>query len=659
MIRWVIAIALGLLTAWLAYGRGRGVGAGSSSRTSAWGLAVLRMLAVTIVAALMLGAPSGRARPLPPLLAIDASASWRRAVGDESTAVRGWRQRLVDSVMPTVGADAPLVLVGDSLRDGTRDDLTHWVPGDMASRVRPAVDRAASMGRALVLVTDGELDDADVLTEAPAGSRVVTMADVAGSAARRDVAMADLSVPASATAADTISVSATLVAGGTATPDGTMAVLLDGAEVATVPVPALAPYASTRVTAGVTMPRGARIVLLQSVVRVAADAEPRNDTLTVAIDVGDRPTAVFVSTSPDLDVREVLTVLRGALDVPTRAYLRVAPNVWRVEGTLAPISEAEVRARAAAAGMLILHGDTSWMSPRAAPGVSTGSATVTSAAARALWVPAPPTLVARAGELTRTAEWYVAGAPASPLMSALVALPFDSLPPITLAGPATGANAAANAGTSSGTVDAVLTARLGKRGDPVAAIAAREERGTRAVIISGSGYAGWALRGGRPKEAFTALWGAIFDWVAAGRGDARAARPVAGLVRAGDPVSWRRGGADTLVAATISRRVAGSPSAARARDSITLAFASRSFETTSSTLPPGVYDVETRGGPSVLVVNASREWVPRAPAVTAGPASRTASASDAPRLVDSGWPFVLALLLLCAEWIGRRVTGQR
>ena len=116
------------------------------------------------------------------------------------------------------------------------------------------------------------------------------------------------------------------------------------------------------------MPRGARIALLQSVVRVAADAEPRNDTLTVAIDVGDRPTAVFVSTAPDLDVREVLTVLRGALDVPTRAYLRVAPNVWRVEGRWPPSAKRVRHARRA--GMLILHGDTSWMSPRAATGTS-------------------------------------------------------------------------------------------------------------------------------------------------------------------------------------------------------------------------------------------------------------------------------------------------
>ena len=227
MIRWVIAIALGLLTAWLAYGRGRGVGAGSTSRASAWGLAVLRMLAVTIVAALMLGPVRARASP-PPLLAIDASASWRRAVGDESTAVRGWRQRLVDSVMPTIGADAPLVLVGDSLRE-EHATISRTAPGDMASRVRPP-STVRHRWTGLVLVTDGEPDDADVLSEAPAGSRVVTMADVAGSASRRDVAMADLSVPSSATAADTISVSATLAAGGTATPDGTMAVLLDGAK---------------------------------------------------------------------------------------------------------------------------------------------------------------------------------------------------------------------------------------------------------------------------------------------------------------------------------------------------------------------------------------------------------------------------------------------
>ncbi len=650
MIRWIVAFAIGLLAAWLAYGRASGF----SQRSHAYGLAVLRALAVTTVAALLLGAPSGRARPLPPLLAIDASSSWRRAVGDESTAVRGWRQRLTDSVIPAVGTGAPLVFFGDSLREGSTDEIGHWFPGDMASHVRPAVDRAASMGRSLVLVTDGELDDADVLGEAPPGSRIINLSDVSDRAARRDVAVADLTVPAGATAGDSVVVAVTLVAGAAATPDGTLAIMLDDAEIANIPVPALSPFASTRVSTATVMTRGGRTVLIRAIVRVAADVEPRNDTLTAAIEIGDRPTAVFVSTAPDLDVREVLGVLRGALDVPTQAYLRLAPDVWRVEGSLTPISEADVRARAAAAGMLIMHGDTSWVGSTSVVPVS-----------RALWVPAPPTLAARAGELARSAEWYATAAPVSPVMASLDALPFDSLPPITLAGSAITVSDTAARGSRSG-MSAVLLAQLGKSGSPMAAIATREERGTRAVIISGSGYAGWSLRGGRPREAFTALWGAIFDWVAAGRGDARAARPVGGMVRAGEPIPWRRGGADTVITVTLTSRTnvgrasgEGNPGQMAARDSTTLTFSSSSFETASPGLLPGVYDVGTRGGSSVLVVNASREWIPRPSVTMADVAPHSAATADAPRLVEAGWPFVLALLLLCGEWIGRRAAGQR
>ena len=94
-------------------------------------------------------------------------------------------------------------------------------------------------------------------------------------------------------------------------------------------------------------------------------------------------------------------------------------------------------------------------------------------------------------------------------------------------------------------------------------------------------------------------------------------------------------------------------------DSLTLRFTGSSFETTSPALSAGVYDVQAEGGASVLVVNASREWVPRAPTVRDGVLSRGALSSDAPRLADAGWPFVLALLLLCGEWIGRRAGGYR
>jgi hypothetical protein len=628
VIRWFIAIAIGLVAAWLAYGR-RGRGGVNSPSRMTWLLAALRAAAVAVVAALLLGAPRGQETPRAPLVAVDVSASWRRAVGDESTFVQGWRRLVNDSALRTVAGDADLVLVGDSLRESTVDEARRVLPADRASRVRPAVDRAASLGRSLMLVTDGEIDDVDALAEAPPGSRVVRLPG----ATRRDVAVADLQVPLSVTGGDTVTASVTLTAGAIAADNGTLHLRVDGVEAATATIPPLAPFASTRLTVPFAVTRGDRVALVQAVVEMASDAEGRNDTLTVAMDVGDRPAAVFVSTSPDIDVREVLTVLRGALDVPTRAYLRVAPGVWRVEGSLASVSEAEVKARAATAGMLIVHGDTAW---RAQSGNRT-------AAARALWVPAPPTQIARAGELTRTPEWYATAAPPSPLMGALASLPYDSLPPVTLAGAATGG-------------EPVLTVRLGKQGTAQTAIAAREANGTRTVVISGSGYAGWALRGGRSREAFTALWGAIFDWVSAGRGDLRAARPVTGVLRAGDPVTWRRGGADSVVPVRLSAR--GAVPTRVPGDSLLLRFGAR-YETLSAPLAAGVYDAQTAGGVSVLVVNASREWVPRAPAVVAGPLARGSAGSDAPRLADAGWPFALALLLLCAEWIARRSSGQR
>ena len=622
VIRWILALALGVAAAWLAYGR-----VGSLARSRAILLGALRALAVTIVAAILFGAPSAPPRPAAPLVAIDVSASSRRAVGDENSIVRAWRERLAAAVKADApGADA-FVIVGDSIRDISAADISALRSDDQGSRVRAAVDRAASLGRPLVLLTDGEVDDAEALAEAPAGSIVRVLAN----ASRTDGAIADMAVPTNATAGDTITVAATVTAGASATPDAQLRVVVDGIAPVVLPVPALAALTSTRVTTTIALPRGARSAIVRSVLLMPGDAEPRNDTLSSTIDIGDRPSAVFVSTAPDLDVREALVVLRGALNVPTRAFLRVAPGVWRVEGSLAPISEDDVKTQAGAAGMLIVHGDTAWR-PRAAVRSATG--------AKALWVPAPPTAIARAGEVARTPEWYASGVPASPLASALAGLPLDSLPPLTLAGPAKGSIP-------------VLTAQLGKRGEAVPAIAARTENGVRTIVVSGSGYAGWALRGGRSAEAFGALWGAIFDWLAAGRGDVRAARPIASLMRAGEAVAWRRGGVDSIVSVRLSRRGESGV------DSLTLRFVGASFETTSPALAAGVYDVQAEGGASVLVVNASREWVPRAPTVRDGVLSRGALSSDAPRLADAGWPFVLALLVLCGEWIGRRAVGYR
>ncbi len=596
---------------------------------------------MTLVAALLVGAPSARPRALATVVAVDASASWRRAMGDDSSGLQALRDslvRIVNAASPA-SADATggesVLLFGDSLRGIDRDELRSLLPTDASSGARAAVDRAAALGRPLLLVTDGELDDPEAIADAPAGSRVRVIAR----APRRDAAVADLQAPTLATAGDSLDVTVMASAGGDGAPDGALVLLLDSTRLSTVPVPALGAWASTRLTARVSIPRGDRSALLRAVVQVAGDVEPRNDTLIRVLEIRDRPAAVFVSTAPDLDVREALVVLRGALNVPTQAYLRIAPGVWRVEGSLAPIAEAEVRSRAASAGLLLIHGDTAW-----GTALTRGASSPAVRAARALWSPAPPTTAARAGEITRAAEWYAAAVPVSPMATVLAGIPLDSLPPFTLAGPARGNFT-------------ILSAQLGRRGEAVAAAAGTEQGGTRTVVISGSGYAGWALRGGRSAAAFSAFWGAIFDWLSAGRGDARAARPVGGIVRAGDPVRWTRGGADSAVVVRLTRRGASGP--ASVQDSVMVVFRGAEMEARTAALAPGVYDVQSAGDASVLAVNAAREWLPHQPSVRTEVLSQGAGSSDAPRLSDAAWPFVLALLLLCAEWIGRRVGGYR
>jgi hypothetical protein len=182
------------------------------------------------------------------------------------------------------------------------------------------------------------------------------------------------------------------------------------------------------------------------------------------------------------------------------------------------------------------------------------------------------------------------------------------------------------------------------------------------VTVAASGFWRWQFRGGAAADAFGGLWGGIFDWLAAGRGDQRAALPAEGVVRAADPVRWRRGGLDSTVVVALRRRV---PTAAPQRndtarvDSVTLHFTGGASVAESRPLAPGVYDVQAPGGTAVLAVNAARELLPRRPTLRAGPVGSAPAADLTPRLRDLGWVYGLALLLLCAEWLLRRRVGLR
>jgi hypothetical protein len=92
---------------------------------------------------------------------------------------------------------------------------------------------------------------------------------------------------------------------------------------------------------------------------------------------------------------------------------------------------------------------------------------------------------------------------------------------------------------------------------------------------------------------------------------------------------------------------------------MTLRFRNDATVAESPSLSPGLYAATVRGGTTVLAVNNSREWLPRAPRVRAGAIGGGVPVDSAPRLRSAGWAYALLLLLLCAEWVVRRRVGMR
>src|SRR5512143_419108 len=595
---WLLALAVGILVALIQYGV-RDLRSGGQSLVAA----LLRVGAVTLLVALLLDAPAARARPVSTWAALDASLSMTR--GDSTV----WRAA-GDTIRR---ADAESVFVfGDSVRRGS----STGVPRDLSTQLRPAVERALGAGHPLVVVTDGEIDDPDAARGLPAGSRIVVLAHPV----RSDLAVASIDVPRAVVSGDTIEARIGVVAGSGGARAGTLTVALEGRTIATSPIDALAPFGERTIVVRSKLDGSTGASVLRAVVASPGDAEPRNDTAAVAIDLSRAATAVFVSTSPDFDARYALAVLRGSLGIPTRGFFRVAPGEWRIEGALTPVSESDVRQAMREAPVAIIHGDTSAFGPPRS--VTLG----------------PLALIVTSGT---EGEWYPSAAPASPLTAALSGLVWDSLPPVGIA-----------TNPPKGTWQGV-EARRG-RGDERKPILVGTDEPRRVAIVAASGLWRWRFRGGVASDAFTALWGSIFDWLAAERADHRAAVPDDRMLRAGDPVRWRRGSpTDSIVSVVLHQR-----GAARV-DSLTLRFGGSASVVETRPLAPGIYEATTRGGSALLAVNPSREWLPRPPRVPAGAVRGAISADVGPRLRTAGWAYALAILLLCAEWILRRKRGLR
>jgi hypothetical protein len=468
MIPWVASLAAGLALAAFTYG----LRVQHAARLTY----ALRAFVGTVVVALLLNAPLGPARVAAPWVGLDVSGSWL-AGGDSA---RWLAARAVADSALGAGADSLLVF-GDSLRvpSGTP------VAADRATQVGPLVDAVLAVGRPVVVVTDGMIDDPERLSRLPRGSRVIVLAP--DSAA--DAAITALDVPAGALGGDTITARIVIKAGAGGAMAGRARVTLDGRLLSEVDVAGLGPYEERELRVPVALPASdaSRHV---AVSLAGGDAVAGNDSARVEVVVSGAAAAVFASTMPDQDARFALAVLRGTRRGPVQGFWRVAPGQWRTDGAMRVVTEESVRNALRRAPLAVIHGDTALFgAPRAA-------------APNALVLFAPPA----PGE-----DYYPTGTGDSPLVAALAGVPWDSLPPLDVAPLRAPSQYTA------------VVARRARRFDE-RAVVGLTDGARRIAIIPASGLWRWRLRGGRASDAFDAVWGSIFDWVGSTAESLRAAR---------------------------------------------------------------------------------------------------------------------------------------
>jgi hypothetical protein len=491
------------------------------------------------------------------------------------------------------------------------------------SLLRPALTAAASSNRPVVVVTDGEIEDAgDIPPELLGRARVVVLPRQP----RADIALVNVAGPSRVTAGDSIvlDIEARAVQGAGA--DSLEVEVLSGSK----------PVASRRLRVGdgatarssIAFPSAA-IGPGDHILRVrlggAEDEEPRTDTRLHLVTVAPTPGVVLLAAPADWDSRFLYHALRDVAQLPVRGYARLDGDRWRSMSDLSAAGADRVRQAARGADLLILKGDPGSMAE--------GSG------ARGIWRwPSGET-----GASPIPGDWYLSGAEVSPIAGAFLGQPVDSFPPATQLTPVEPAP-----GDWIG-----LTAQLGRRGAARPAVTGRQEGRVRSVSVAADGLWRWAFRGGASEQSYRTWVAATASWLLGGADSARGiASPIRPVVQSGRPLVFEWAGRGAAVASPI---VWTGPEGPRA-DTLRFDGAGRA----SVRLPPGQYRYRfaSGGGGTVAVEEYSDELLP-APVTLTSRGARVPRPQGRTAARDWLWLFGICVVALSLEWLARRRLGLR
>ena len=512
--------------------------------------------------------------------------------------------------------------LGDVRRFGDERPIDDSAASRGRSLLAPALAAAAATDRPVIVVSDGEVDDArDIAPDllARTSVRLFPRDSVP------DVAVTSASGPGRVTAGDSISLDVEVrTFRGTPTGEARVEVSAGRTRLASRSVRFDAAGAARMRIAVPSAPLQPGDHLLRLTL-AAPDAEPRTDERLVLVTVAATPGIVLIASPGDWDARALYRALGDVAELPVRGYVRLERDRWRSMKDLAPVDGEAVRRSARGADLLIVKGS--------AAGFADGTR------ARGLWLwPS-----GEGGETLLDGDWYLSASASSPLSGAFLGLPVDSFPPatrITPIEPAPGAWVAVEAQES-------------RRG-ALRPVVAGEERGrTRRLTVAVDGLWRWAFRGGSSEQAYRAFVGSATSWLLSGADSARGiARPVRAVVQNGRPVlfAWSPATAPHDVAIGLTGD-GGSRT-----DTLRFDGAGRA----ALWLPAGEYRyrLSDGGAGTIAVESYSDEFLPRT-VVLAGREARAPAPVTRTAVRDWVWLFALAVAALAVEWVWRRRMGLR
>ena len=615
-IRWPVRILLVVLAA-VALSAGTYLGLERLGRR-AWPAIVARAVAWGALGLLLLNVSCPRP-PLVrrPIVLLDGSLSMT-AAGRDWTPLR----RLADSL-------------GDVRFFGDERSGADSLPNRGRSLLAPALAAASASDRPVIVITDGEIDDApEIAVDLLARARV----EVAPRSVARDIALLSVDGPARVTAGDSLRYDVTVrFAGDTSQDSAVVELRSDDAKRTLLARRVLRSSGSE--ARGVLRAASPGIAagehVLSMKVMGSGDSEPRTDERLVHLSVAQTPGVVLVANPADWDARFLFRAIRDVAALPVRGYVRIGES-WRSMVDLKPVSEDALRQAIRGADLVVLKGKA--------------VDRVTDVRGRGVWLwPGSAETSAQDG------DWYLTATPASPLATALGGLPVDSFPPAV--------QLTAQQPMPTGWVG--LMAQAGRRGAPRPAFFGGESGGKRRVTTAVDGLWRWSFRGGSSEQGYRALIGSTVTWLLGAPDTARGpARPVRPVVMNGRPLLFEWSGAGAAHPVPISwtgttgnrEQGAGNGEAVGGADTLRFDGAGRA----ALWLAPGTWRYRLEGGTQGLVAveEYSDELVPRAPTIVSK-AGRTVTGNARTSARDWAWLFGIAVLGLCVEWMARRRLGLR